>query len=124
MDKARGKLLEKLSKVKLEQEEIMSFTDDFVEAETNINKCTEKIQKIENRLQINSAKELRQLGRDLNTSTKSSEIEQTLQLSSYEIKDLIKDLQVTEKEVRNIEYQFEEPCEEILKHGFHLHRRS
>jgi len=117
MDKARGKLLEKLSKVKLEQEEIMSFTDDFVEAETNINKCTEKIQKIENRLQINSAKELRQLGRDLNTSTKSSEIEQTLQLSSYEIKDLIKDLQVTEKEVRNIEYQFEEPCEEILKHA-------
>lgn len=117
MAKQRRKLLDKLSKVKLEQEEILAFTNDFVKAETDINTCTEKIQKIENRLQISNAKELRQLGRDLNTSTKSGEIEQTLQLSSYEIKDLIKDLQVTEKEVRNIEYKFEEPCEEILKHA-------
>jgi len=117
MIKQRKKLLEKLSKVKLEQEEITLFTDDFIKAEQDINTYTEKIQKIENRLQVSSPKELRQLGRDLNTSTKCGEIEQTLQLSSYEIKDLIKDLQITEKDVRNIEYTFEEPCEEILKHA-------
>jgi len=117
MVKQRVKLLEKLSKVKLEQEEIMAFTEDFIDAEQKINSCTEKKQKIENRLQITNAKELRQLGRDLNTSTKCKEIETKLNLSSDEIKDLIRDLQLTEKELRNIEYQFEEACPMILSHA-------
>jgi RNA polymerase primary sigma factor len=102
MIKQRKKLLEKLSKVKLEQEEITLFTDDFIKAEQDINTYTEKIQKIENRLQVSSPKELRQLGGSEHR-TKCGEIEQTLQLSSYEIKVLIKDLQITEKDVRNIE---------------------
>jgi len=117
LSKQRTKLLEKLDKVKLEQEEIMAFTDDFVQAEAQIISCTEKKQQLENRLQIKNAKELRQLGRDLNTSTKCKEIEQSLQLTSDKTKDLIRDLQLTEKELKNIEYQFEEPCEVILQHA-------
>ena len=117
LQKQRTALLAKLAKVKLEQEEIMAFTQDFVEAEQDIKRCNETKQKFENRLQISSAKDLRQLGRDLNTSTRCKEIEANLQLSADEIKDNISQLQLTEKELKNIEYKFEESTDDILAHA-------
>ena len=117
LKKQRKVLLEKLAKVKLEQEEIMAFTQDFVDAEIRIKQCNETKQRYENKLQISSAKDLRQLGRDLNTSSKCREIEQNLQLSADEIKENISQLQHTEKQLKMIEYQFEESTDDILVHA-------
>ncbi|NCB28810.1 MAG: sigma-70 family RNA polymerase sigma factor, partial [Clostridia bacterium] len=115
--KTRGTLLKKLAKVELQPEEITSFTHDFVDAENKIRSYKEKKQQLENKLHITSAKELRQLGRDLATQSRSAKIEEELHLSSDTIKDLIRELQLTDKELKQIEYQFEETCENILVHS-------
>ncbi|WP_428588808.1 RNA polymerase sigma factor RpoD [Sphaerochaeta sp.] len=115
--KTRITLLKKLSKVELQPEEITAFTHDFVDAENKIRTYKEKKQQLENKLHISSAKELRQLGRDLATQSRSGKIEEELHLSSDTIKDLIRELQLTEKELKQIEYQFEETCENILIHS-------
>lgn len=115
--KTRITLLKKLAKVDLQPEEITSFTHDFVDAENKIRSYKEKKQQLENKLHISSAKELRQLGRDLATQSRSAKIEEELHLSSDTIKDLIRELQLTEKDLRQIEYQFEETCDNILLHS-------
>ena len=115
--KTRIALLKKLAKVDLQPEEITSFTHDFVDAENRIRSYKEKKQQLENKLHISSAKELRQLGRDLATQSRSAKIEEELHLSSDTIKDLIRELQLTDKDLRQIEYQFEETCENILQHS-------
>jgi len=115
--KTRTTLLKKLAKVDLQPEEITSFTHDFVDAENKIRSYKEKKQQLENKLHISSAKELRQLGRDLATQSRSAKIEEDLHLSSDTIKDLIRELQLTDKDLKQIEYQFEETCENILVHS-------
>jgi RNA polymerase primary sigma factor len=117
LQKTRVTLLKKLSKIDLQPEEITSFTHDFIDAENRIRTYKEKKQQLENKLHISSAKELRQLGRDLATQSKSASIEEELHLSSDTIKDLIRELQLTEKELKQIEYQFEDTCENILVHA-------
>ena len=112
--KTRATLLKKLSKIELQPEEITSFTNDFIDTENKIRSYKERKQQLENKLHISNAKELRQLGRDLATQSRSGKIEEDLHLSSDTIKDLIKDLQLTEKELRSIEYQFEDTCDNIL----------
>ncbi|MDD4300974.1 MAG: RNA polymerase sigma factor RpoD [Sphaerochaeta sp.] len=115
--KSRKTLLKKLGKIDLQPEEITSFTHDFIDAENRIRSYKEKKQQLENKLHITNPKELRQLGRDLATQGKSAIIEEELHLSSDTIKDLIRDLQLTEKDLKQIEYQFEDTCENILIHS-------
>ncbi|MGH0052071.1 MAG: RNA polymerase sigma factor RpoD [Sphaerochaetaceae bacterium] len=115
--KSRIALLKKLGKIELQPEEITSFTHDFIDAENRIRSYKEKKQQLENKLHITNAKELRQLGRDLATQGKSALIEEELHLSSDTIKDLIRELQLTEKDLKQIEYQFEDTCENILVHS-------
>ncbi|MGE4453220.1 MAG: RNA polymerase sigma factor RpoD [Sphaerochaeta sp.] len=112
--KSRKTLLKKLGKIELQPEEITSFTHDFVDAENRIRSYKEKKQQLENKLHITNPKELRQLGRDLATQGKSAIIEEELHLSSDTIKDLIRELQLTDKDLKLIEYQFEDTCENIL----------
>ncbi|MDT4761447.1 RNA polymerase sigma factor RpoD [Sphaerochaeta sp. PS] len=115
--KSRSALLKKLGKIDLQPEEITSFTHDFIDSENKIRSYKEKKQQLENKLHISSPKELRQLGRDLATQSRCSVIEEELHLTSDTIKDLIRELQLTDKELKMIEYQFEECCDNILVHS-------
>ncbi|HKM06852.1 MAG TPA: RNA polymerase sigma factor RpoD [Sphaerochaeta sp.] len=115
--KNRAALLKKLGKIDLQPEEITSFTHDFVSSENNIRSYKEKKQQLENKLHISTPKELRQLGRDLATQSRCALIEEELHLTSDTIKDLIRELQLTDKDLKMIEYQFEECCENILIHS-------
>ncbi|MFA7128554.1 MAG: RNA polymerase sigma factor RpoD [Sphaerochaeta sp.] len=117
LSKTRNSLLKKLAKIDLQPEEITNFTHDFVDAENRIRSYKEKKQQLENKLHISSAKELRQLGRDLATQNRCAKIEEELHLTSDTIKDLIRELQLTDKDLKLIEYQFEEICENILVHS-------
>jgi len=58
-------------------------------------------------LQVSSSKDLRTLGRNLTIKEKREEIEQRLGLSAEEIKDKIRQLQVNEKKLQDIENNFE-----------------
>ena len=99
----------------LQKEEIDDLTNLFLEAKEKINECTIKKAASIRKLHITTMKELRQLGRDLATRSKAQIIEDSLGLTSDQIKEEIKELQLTEKELRGIEYDFECPVEEILE---------
>ena len=101
--------------IELQQEEIDALTQMFLDAKNTIIECTAKKKEIEAKLRISSTRELRQLGRDLATRSKAQAIEQTLGLSSDDIKELIKDLQLTEKELRTIENDFECSTDTVLE---------
>ena len=86
----------------IEQEEIDELTSRFVEAADLIRDCKEKATLLTAKLHISSgdvAKELRQLGRDLATRSKTKLIEEQLGMSSDAIKEDIKALQITEKQL-------------------------
>ncbi len=117
LGKSRTTLLKKLGKIELQPEEITSFTYDFVSSENKIRSYKEKKQQLENKLHISNPKELRQLGRDLATQSRCALIEEELHLTSDTIKDLIRELQLTDKNLKMIEYQFEDSCENILMHS-------
>ncbi len=122
LSKKRMTLLKKLAKIELQPEEITSFTEQFVNAEENINKFREKKDSMERRLGVSSSRELRQMGRDLVTPAKREPLETRLNLTSDNIKDMIRDIQLTEKDLRNIEYEFEEDCDVILQHAKEIKR--
>jgi len=114
-DKNRQALLKKLSSIELQPEEILAFTDDFIEAEYKIRSFNEKKQQLENKLNIRTARDLLQLGKDLATQSKAALIEEELHLSSDTIKDLIRELQITHKVLKQIEFEFEERSDAILE---------
>ncbi len=101
--------------IELQEEEIDALTEMFINARDTIIECTKKKKEIEERLRISSTRELRQLGRDLATRSKAQSIEDSLGLSSDEIKDLIKELQLTDKELRTIENDFECSTDTVLE---------
>ncbi len=103
-----------ISSIELQQEEVDELSDIFVKARSRIKECRDKKKILETQLKITTSKELRQLGRDLATRSKASQIEKELGLSSDEIKDKIKELQLTEKELRGFENSFECSCDDIL----------
>ena len=109
-----------ITPVVIQQEEINDLTEIFISSKNKINECIEKRDRGIKRLNITSMKELRQLGRDLATRSKASQIEEALSMTSDQIKEEIKDLQLTEKELRNIESDFEAPISKILESVKHI----
>ncbi len=114
LQKKRVTILKKLSKIVLQPEEVTSISQKYVEAEQTIISLQNKKSSIELRLGINNAKDLRNLGRSLAVPTQRAEVEKRLNLSSDSIKDLIREVQLTEKALRQIEFKFEENCNEII----------
>ena len=108
-------LFEYLKDVDIHQDEIVKFSEKFINAERKINKYRKDQSKIEKRLGVKNLKELRNLGRGLATSAKRSEIEEKLQMSADEIKEKIRVIQLNEKKLREMECDFENSIEDILE---------
>lgn len=112
--KKRAGLLKKLQKVQLQPEEITMFTDRFIKAENDIKDLKNQKASLETRLQISSTKEARQLARDLSTSSKKEAVEAQLGMSCEQIRELTTQYQNALRNLKNIEIDFEDTCEEIL----------
>ncbi|MBL7006991.1 MAG: RNA polymerase sigma factor RpoD [Spirochaetia bacterium] len=121
LKKKKG-LMKKLSKIDLQQDEILDFTEKFLSAERDIYKLQNERDSIEARLGVSSAKELRQMGRSLAVPTQRSKIEENLQLSTDIIKDKIRQIQLTEKKLKAIEYEFEDTIENVIIHSEEIER--
>ncbi len=112
--KQREALLEKLRDAEMHPEEISSFSEKFITAAKKIRKYRREQERLEKILQVNTARELRTLGRNLTIKDRRDAIEEQLGLSSDEIKEYIRQIQVTEKNLRGFELQFENNCDEII----------
>ncbi|MDR0389190.1 MAG: RNA polymerase sigma factor RpoD [Spirochaetaceae bacterium] len=109
----RKRLLHTIAEVQIHPEEINDFSDKFVQASKRIKRYKKEQEKIEKRLRVASLKELRTLGRALTIKADRERLEEELGLSSDEIKELIRHIQVTEKKLHQMEAEFEESIENI-----------
>jgi RNA polymerase primary sigma factor len=112
--KRSNELKAKLGDIDIHQEEIFVFSDNFLDAAQKIILCQKKIARLEQDLNVASSRDLRQLGRGLAIASERKRIESELGLSDDEIKEKIRHIQVTEKNLKEFEYIFENNIDDIL----------
>jgi RNA polymerase primary sigma factor len=98
---------------KIHPDEITGFSEKFIKADRRIKRNKKEQERIEKHLQVNSPKELRALGRGLTIKEERERLEESLGLSADEIKDKIRQIQINEKKLRQMEAEFEESIESI-----------
>ncbi|MDR2767283.1 MAG: RNA polymerase sigma factor RpoD [Treponema sp.] len=109
----RRKILDVVENAEIHPDEIIGFSEKFVQAAKKIKRYKKEQERIEKRLRVASLKDLRALGRALTIRADREALEESLGLSSDEIKELIRHIQVTEKKLRQMESEFEETIENI-----------
>ncbi len=113
--KKKTTLLKKLGNIELQPEEITMFTDKFLQAEHDIIELKNNRRIIESKLQISGTREARQLARDLSTTSKRPVVEEKLGMSFETIRELTTNYQNTLRQIRSIEFEFEDDCDVILQ---------
>jgi RNA polymerase primary sigma factor len=109
----RRKIMKVVKNTHLHPEEIQAFSDKFIIASKKIKRYIKEQERLEKHLKVASLKELRTLGRYLTIKDERERVETELGLSSDEIKEKIRLIQVTEKKLRSMEAEFEESIENI-----------
>jgi RNA polymerase primary sigma factor len=113
LSEIRNRLMKVIENAEIHPEEISGFSEKFIQASKRIKRFKKDQERIEKHLHVNSLKELRALGRALTVKEEREELEAALGLSSDEIKDKIRQIQVNEKKLRQMEAEFEETIERI-----------
>jgi RNA polymerase primary sigma factor len=113
LNEIRSRILEVIDIAEIHPDEITSFSEKFIQASKKIKRYKKEQERIEKRLRVGSLKELRTLGRGLTIKEDRERLEEDLGLTSDEIKELIRHIQVTEKKLRQMESEFEESIESI-----------
>jgi RNA polymerase primary sigma factor len=112
--KRRKELLKRLTGIEIHPEEILYFSEKFTSASRKIYKYQREQHRIEKHLQVTNLRELRTLGRGLAKTEERMRIEEELGMTADEIKDRIREIQITEKKLRNLEVDFENSIDDIL----------
>ncbi len=110
----RKSLLEEIIGIDIHQEEIFYLSEKYINASKKIKQYRKKQDKIERTLRVSNMKEVRNLGRGLASRSKRQEIEDSLGLTSDEIKELIRQVQVAEKQLYDLEVEFENKADDVL----------
>jgi len=118
----RGQLLEALKIAEIHPEEINSFSERFIGAAKKIRKYRKEQERLERVLQISSIRELRVLGRNLTIRDRREEAEAALGMGSDEIKERIRQIQVTDKKLRELEITFESDADSIITMAKEINR--
>ncbi|MCL2809345.1 MAG: RNA polymerase sigma factor RpoD [Treponema sp.] len=109
----RKRIMKVVKNTHLHPDEIQSFSDKFIIASRKIKRYIKEQERLEKHLKVGSLKELRTLGRFLTIKDEREKLESELGLSSDEIKEKIRLVQVTEKKLKTMEIEFEETIENI-----------
>ena len=113
LNNLRASLMKIIATAEIHPDEIAGFSEKFIQASKRIRKYKKEQEKIEKHLQVHSLKDLRTLGRGLTLKEEREKLEETLGLSSDEIKDKIRQIQISEKKLHQMEAEFEETIESI-----------
>jgi RNA polymerase primary sigma factor len=117
-DKELGTLRRRITRVlknaEIHPDEILLFSENFIQASKKVKRYRKEQERIENHLQVASLKELRTLGRLLTIKEEREKLEEALGLTADEIKEKIRLIQVMEKKLRSMEAEFEETIDNIM----------
>ncbi|TVR59157.1 MAG: RNA polymerase sigma factor RpoD [Spirochaetaceae bacterium] len=111
----RQELVKGLGQINILQEEILLLSEKFMGSAKKIIKYRKEQERIEKRLKVSNMRELRSLGRGLAITADRHKIESSLGLSADQIKEKIRQIQVTEKKLKGFEVEFENAIDEILE---------
>ncbi len=111
----RAPILKALKSMAFHQEEINEVSDRFADAARRIRFICAEQSNIESQLKVGNSKELRSLGRGLAQHAGRERIESHLETPAEKIKELIRDYQVNEHKLADLENDFEQTCNEILQ---------
>lgn len=111
----RKKILPELQKVDIQTEELDKFTQKYREATLKIEDYRQKQEKKMKELRISNPSELRNLGRKISIRSQASKLEQELNMSVDEIRDVYTQIQKIDRKLHKLEYEFENDVDEILK---------
>jgi len=109
----RKRIMKAVKNTQIHPDEIQSFSDKFIIAAKKIKRYIKEQERLEKHLKVSSPKDLRTLGRYLTIKEEREKLEKELGLSSEEIKEKIRLIQVNQKKLRTLEAEFEEPIENI-----------
>jgi RNA polymerase primary sigma factor len=122
LNEIRTRLMKVIENAEIHPEEITGFSEKFIQASKRIKRYKKEQERIEKHLHVNSLKELRAVGRGLTIKDEREELELALGLSSDEIKDKIRQIQINEKKLRQMEAEFEESIERINQMAKEINR--
>jgi RNA polymerase primary sigma factor len=126
----RNRIMTVIEHAEIHPEEIAGFSEKFIQASKKIKRYKKEQERIEKHLRVGSLKELRVLGRGLTIREERERLEEELGLSSDEIKEKIRLIQITEKKLRQMESEFEESIESInqmakeISHGRNMMKNA
>ncbi|MDR1894331.1 MAG: RNA polymerase sigma factor RpoD [Spirochaetales bacterium] len=122
LSRKRKKLIRILAKIELHPEEILQFSEKFIIAEKKIKRYRKEQLKLERKLRITNIRELRSMGRKLAITGQREIIVNDLQMSADDIKEKIRQIQLTEKKLKGLEIEFEETADVILEQAQEINR--
>jgi RNA polymerase primary sigma factor len=114
LSQMRQTLLAEIELIDIHPDEITKFSDKFINAARRIKKYQKEQSKIERRLRVTNMRDLRNLGRKLASADEKDEVETKLGLTSDAIKEKIRQIQIAEKKLKQLENEFEAPIDDIL----------
>jgi RNA polymerase primary sigma factor len=114
LQKKRVVLLKQIEDIDIHQEEILRFSEKFISAVEKIKAFQSKQFHIERKLGVRDMRELRALGRGLAGKDERKAIENKIGLTADEIKEKIREVQVMEKKLHELELSFENSIDKIL----------
>ncbi len=122
LSERREVILKHISDIDIHQEEIIQFSDKFIKIENKILKYKREQKKIERKLKISNSRELRKMGRGLAINEQRIKIEDELGFSADIMKEKIRQIQISEKKLRNLEIEYEDSIDDILKRSKEINR--
>ena len=118
----RNKILPVLQATEIQSEEIDRFSEKFIEATRKIREYRRRQEKKEKELRLSDYGELRNLGKRLAIARERTKLEEELGINANDIKEIYTQIQVINRKLRRLEYDFENTVEEIISMAREIHR--
>ena len=111
----KNKILPEFQKVDIQTEELDKFTQKYRDATIKIEEYHQKQEKKMKELRISNTSELRSLGRKISIKSQAIKLEQELNMSADEIREIYTQIQKIDRKLHRLEYEFENNVEDIIK---------
>lgn len=118
----RNRFLPVLQEANIQSEEIDRFSEKFIEAKKKIRDYRRRQDKKEKELRLSDYGELRNLGKRLAIAREREKLVDELGINANDIKEIYTQIQVINRKLCKLEYDFENSVEEIIAMAREIHR--
>ena len=111
----RKKIIPELQKIDIQTEELEKFTQKYREATIKIEEYHQKQEKKMRELRITNTSELRRLGKKISIRSQAVKLEEELNMSADEIREIYTQIQKIDRKLHKLEFDYENNVEDIIK---------